>query len=222
MRFRHYLGPLIIWFVLVHWSITASRDHLAFCGKSQRQHGPRTALPMTPFQHLVTLILLKARLTFAQVACSQLATCGECTADGSECFWCYDHGGTCKTIGQGGSILDGCQNLTFSPGDCQCEPAQKRTCSECTAQLGCVWSNATVTLEYDLPFVGDGSITLPTGTACRMGNGFTGPAILASVGEHISWILLPDSWYWSQCTWEGRLPAITYTAGIVAVFLPAS
>jgi len=175
------------------------------------------------------------------LACNERTSCSDCAAapdPGSRpCFWCFDGAslgnyGTCKELGSsatgGGGLLDGCQNLTFAQGDCACRPAQRKTCSECTPDWNCVWSNATLSIEYTTPADPTPTVlTVGTGAACRVGTGFGGPDTLYDAatfigpvgGQYtIAWVLRPATWYWSQCSIAGEAPAFLYAAsGFVAI-----
>lgn len=173
-----------------------------------------------------SILLLLVAYTSGQ-PCTQRMTCSTCAEapddSSAACFWCYDSvGGGCKEIGdisQGG-LLGGCENLTFSALDCACQPAERRSCGECTPDWNCVWANASLSVAYTTPLMPVTVLTVGTGAACRVGTGFGGPETLGSEvawegpagGEYvISWVLKPATWYWSQCAVAGRAPAFMYT-----------
>lgn len=168
------------------------------------------------------------------VPCAQRDSCSSCNAppdDGSRaCFWCFDAGQQgCQEVQllASGAPVGSCKTITFAQGDCQCQPAQRRTCGECTPDWNCVWSNATLSFEGESSAgFSTGVVTVGTGAACRVGNGFQGPFTLASstrwqilgLTYTVSWVLQPSVWYWSQCGLAGPAPAWLYlTGGILAV-----
>ena len=185
---------------------------------------------------VAVLLLLSLSLLIIPAAaqpCSARTSCGECTEDpdpGSRaCFWCHAGGGSCKEVGDNitsigtGGILGGCENLTFAPADCECQPAQRRSCGECTPDLNCVWASATLSVGWSTSLGGTPTwVEIGAGTACRAGTGFTGPDVageavmwqgVGGIVYQVAWVLTPGSWYWSQCNLAGSGPAILYTIG---------
>lgn len=156
--------------------------------------------------------------------CTSRRSCSQCTAPPPEneapCFWCHDSA-ACLEVKGLISPLRGCQNFTFHPADCACDPKHRTSCAACAeiSDLGCVWANLTtnVTIAVDGH---SASLPLFSRASCQAGDGIVGPGARAQnltwkfLGQRFSIALVsePTSFYWLQCDVQG----ISFAASVAA------